>query len=242
MSGKNIAAIVAHPDDEVLAFGGTMCRHADEGDKVSVLILATGLASRTEFGDVPQTELEKLREEAREANSVLGVMDLEFDDFPDNRMDTVALLDVIKRVQQFIEEKRPEIVYTHNAGDLNIDHTVVARAVLTACRPVPGSHVQKIYAGEILSSTEYGMPDARFIPTTYVGIEAYIDRKRESLKRYRGELRYWPHPRSIKAVAHLARLRGSECGMDAAEGLCLIREVYPFTAGQLSDQAMMLRG
>lgn len=242
MSTKNVAAIVAHPDDEVLAFGGTMCRHVDEGDNVSVLILATGLTSRTDSGSVPAAELSQLRDEAREANSVLGVTEIEFDDFPDNQMDTVALLDVVKRVQKFIDDKNPEIVYTHNAGDLNVDHTVVARAVLTACRPLPGSITQKIYAGEILSSTEYGMPDARFVPTTYVGIEAYLDRKREALKRYRGELRYWPHPRSIKAVAHLARLRGSESGMDAAEGLCLIREIYPFTSGQVSNQTVKLRG
>lgn len=226
MVGRSVAVIVAHPDDEVLAFGGIMCRHVDAGDSVSVLILATGLASRTDDGSIDATALDKLRAEATAANAALGVNDIVFENFPDNRMDSVPLLDVVKTIDCFLSRVSPDVVYTHHFGDLNIDHSVVARAVLTAARPVPGSSIVKIYAGEILSSSEYGMPGARFVPTTYVGIEAYVDRKREALARYETELRFWPHPRSIKAVAHLARLRGSECGLDAAEGLFLMREVY----------------
>lgn len=225
MSAKRVAVVVAHPDDEVLAFGGVMARHSEAGDHVSVLFLATGLAAREENASVGAGSLERLRREAAAANAVLGVEDLTFCDFPDNRMDSVPLLDVVKRVQAFLEEKDASIVYTHHAGDLNIDHQIVARSVLTACRPVPGARVDTIFAGEILSSSEYGLPEARFSPNCYVGIEAYLERKRAALRCYETEVRYWPHPRSIKAIAHLARLRGSEVGMDAAEALLLIRSV-----------------
>ena len=141
MTGQNVAVIVAHPDDEVLAFGGTMCRHAELGDHVHVLFLATGLAARTEDGRVAAEEFQKLRAEAREAGNLMGVEKIEFSDFPDNRMDTVPLLDVVKRVSAFIENTAATLVYTHHVGDLNIDHTIVARAVLTACRPTPGAQV-----------------------------------------------------------------------------------------------------
>jgi LmbE family N-acetylglucosaminyl deacetylase len=227
VSGQDIAVVVAHPDDEVLAFGGTISRHADDGDKVHVLFLATGLGARTADGNLDPQAVSDLRGEAKKAGDILGVADMAFRDFPDNRMDTVPLLDVVKSVQDFVEATRATVVYTHHDGDLNIDHALTARAVLTACRPVPGSRVERIYAGEILSSSEYSLAQHRFRPSTYIGIDPYIDRKREALRCYTGEVRYWPHPRSIKAVALLARLRGSECGLEAAEALYLVREVRP---------------
>jgi LmbE family N-acetylglucosaminyl deacetylase len=227
VSGQNIAVVVAHPDDEVLAFGGTICRRAEEGDIVHVLFLATGLAARMDDGIADPEAVADLRGEAKKAAAILGVADMQFCDFPDNRMDTVALLDVVKRVQKFVEETESTIVYTHHDGDLNIDHAVTARAVLTACRPVPGSPVRSIYAGEILSSSEHSLAQHRFRPSTYIGIEPYIDKKRLALQCYTGEVRYWPHPRSVEAVSLLAQLRGSECGLDAAEALYLVREVQP---------------
>lgn len=226
MAGQNLAVIVAHPDDEVLAFGGTMCRHAEHGDHVHVLFLATGLAARTQDGRVSEEEFEKLRAEAREAGKLMGVEQIEFAEFPDNRMDTVPMLDVVKRISAFIEKTAATLVYTHHVGDLNVDHTIVARAVLTACRPIPGAQVKRIYAGEILSSSEYSFAQDRFRPTTYIGIEPYIDRKRDALKCYTGEIRFWPHPRSVKAVALQARMRGAEAGLEAAEALCLLREIW----------------
>ena len=225
MRGDTVAVIVAHPDDEVLGFGGTICRHAEAGDAVHVLFLATGLAARSPDGKVTPEEIAGLRQEALSAGKILGVTSIEFADFPDNRMDTVALLDVVKRVDDFVEKTQATLIYTHHAGDLNIDHSICARAVLTACRPIPGARTRKIYAGEILSSSEYAIAQDRFRPTTYIGIEPYIGRKREALQSYTREVRYWPHPRSIKAVALLARLRGSECGAEAAEAFALIREV-----------------
>ena len=228
MSGQTVAVVVAHPDDEVLAFGGTICRHVEAGDEVRVLFLATGLSARDNEGGAPESAaLETLRKEAKAAGDILGVPAMEFCDFPDNRMDTVALLDIVKRISRFLEQTAASVVYTHHDGDLNIDHSLTARAVITASRPVPGSTIRRIYAGEILSSSEYSLAQHRFRPTTYVGIEPFIDRKRAALQCYTGEVRYWPHPRSIKAVALLARLRGSECGLEAAEALSLLREVQP---------------
>ncbi len=225
MPQDKVAVIVAHPDDEVLAFGGTMCRHAELGHRVSVLILATGLAARTPDGRAAAHDLEALRQEARAAGKILGAQDMQFADFPDNRMDTVPLLDIIKSVSKFLEAADPAVIYTHHAGDLNIDHSLTARAVLTACRPVPGLRVKKIYSGEVLSSSEYSLAADRFVPNTYVGIAPYLDRKRKALQCYVTEIRAWPHPRSVEAIDAHARLRGSECGMEAAEGLFLLREL-----------------
>ena len=222
---EKVAVVVAHPDDEVLAFGGSICRHVDFGESVSVLILATGLASRATDGVVCSDQLEKLRSEARAAAKIMGVTAIEFADFPDNRMDSVALLDVVKVISTFLEKISATTIYTHHVGDLNIDHSITARAVMTAARPLPGSCVNRIYAGEVLSSSEFSFRENRFVPTTYIAIESYLERKCVALNCYSTELRQWPHPRSIQAVKSLAQFRGSESGMTAAEGFLVVREV-----------------
>ncbi|MDD5437307.1 MAG: PIG-L family deacetylase, partial [Candidatus Omnitrophica bacterium] len=43
---KNILAVCAHPDDEVLGCGGTLARSASEGNDVRVVILGEGITSR----------------------------------------------------------------------------------------------------------------------------------------------------------------------------------------------------
>jgi len=224
---SRVAVIVAHPDDEVLAFGGSICRHAAMGDAVSILIMASGLTSRAASATPAPKELAELRAQGQKAAQLMGAAKIEFADFPDNRMDGVDLLDVVKRVEAFLSQTQADTVYTHHQGDLNIDHGVVARAVLTACRPLPGTQVKRLYAGEVLSSSEYALAQDRFQPDTYVNIEAYLERKCRALECYRDEIRAWPHPRSVEAIAAQARLRGSESGFAAAEALKLLREVRP---------------
>lgn len=225
MAGEDIAVIVAHPDDEVLAFGGVMARHADHGDQVHLFIMATGLAARTSNNSFKPEDLSELRKDALASGRIIGISSAEFAEFPDNRMDTIALLDIVKRIEEFLEKTRATTLYTHHIGDLNIDHSVIGRAALTACRPLPQGRVRRIYTGEILSSTEYAQAEHRFIPTKYVDIDAYLERKCAAMKCYRTELREVPHPRSVESIVALARLRGSEVGLKAAEGLRLIREI-----------------
>jgi N-acetylglucosamine malate deacetylase 1 len=227
MPNERIAVIVAHPDDEILAFGGVMVLHAEAGDRVNVLFLATGLSARSADGKISVDALKRLQDDARKANNLVGSERIEFSDFPDNRMDSVPLLDVIKRVQAFVEEIDPAIIYTHHPDDLNIDHEVTARAVMTACRPLPGTRARKIYSGEVISSSEYSFPQRRFVPNTYINIVIGLARKCAALQCYSNEIRDWPHPRSPQAVEALARLRGSECGFEAAEALWLLRDIMP---------------
>ena len=222
-TAQNIAVVVAHPDDEVLAFGGSIARHVAIGDTVRILIMASGLAAR---GAADEASLAELRTQANAAAAVLGAEPPEFANFPDNRMDTVALLDVVQRVEDFFEVCPPSLILTHHGGDLNVDHRIVAQAALTAARPLPGRKSVRLYAGEALSSSEYAAPTDRFVPNTYVDIEASLETKKKALACYIGEVRDWPHPRSLSAVEHLAHVRGCEAGLEAAEALCLIRAVY----------------
>lgn len=220
---RKIAAIFAHPDDEVLACGGALAAHADAGDEVRVFIMATGATSR---GGEQGAYVSTLRKQAQAAAKVLGAVGVEFSDFPDNRMDSVALLEVVKAVEGFLTRFPADVIYTHHAGDMNIDHGVINRAVATPCRPLPGSRPFEVLTCEINSSTEWATaPLAPFVPTDFVGIAGSLDRKVAALKCYANEIRPWPHPRSAEGVRALARWRGSQCGMEAAEAFGLMRRV-----------------
>lgn len=223
---KVVLIVAAHPDDEVLGVGGAAARHAEEGDTVHVVIAAEGATSRDVRRDTSarQDDLGRLKSAANAAAKILGTLPPRFFDFPDNRMDAMARLDVIKPIEALVEEVRPMIVYTHFRGDLNVDHTVLHDAVLTACRPLPGCPVRSIYAFETTSSTEWSALNT-FDAVRYVDISRVIDRKMQALEAYEVEMRKFPHARSLEAVRALATVRGAHVGCEAAEAFKVIREI-----------------
>lgn len=220
---RKVAAIFAHPDDEILGCGGAMAWHAANEDEVRILLLATGLRSR---GPTEDVAIERLRGNARKAAAIVGAKVIEFADFPDNAMDSVPLLDVVKRIESFFANFSADTVYTHHDGDLNIDHYVVHRAVMAACRPLPNAMLREILACEVNSSTEWGLESQRlFWPTEFLDISHYVEQKVRALEQYAEEIRPWPHPRSSEGVRVLACWRGMQSGLGAAEAYRLLRRV-----------------
>lgn len=223
---KDVLVIVAHPDDEVLGCGGAIVKHVKEKTNVHILILGEGVTSRynKRSQGLKSTPLRKMKAYIAGAAKILGVKKLRFFSFPDNRFDSVPMLDIVKVIEKVKDEIKPDTIYTHNRNDLNIDHRITFDAVLTACRPVKGSTVNRIYSFEVLSSTEWNYPNS-FSPNVYVDISKAIDAKVQAMRAYKSEVKAWPHPRSIEAIRILARKRGCEVGFEFAEAFELIREV-----------------
>ncbi len=225
MSDKQTVLIIAaHPDDEVMGCGGTIARHVLRGGAVHALFLADGVTSRQGAGD---TELQSRRQAARAASEVLGAQPPRFLDFPDNRMDSIPLLDIVQSVEAVLDEVGPGIIYTHHGGDLNVDHRIAHQAAVTACRPLPGRSVRKILAFETPSSTEWNTTATgpAFAPSHFVDISGSLDAKLKSLACYEGEIPPFPHTRSLKAIEALAVLRGTGVGLASAEAFEVIRQI-----------------
>lgn len=226
---SSVLIVAAHPDDEILGVGGTAAWHATRGDRVVTMILAEGATSRDLVRDAGKRaqELAALKGAAAKAAAALGLAPPRFGGLPDNRMDSCDLLDVIKIVEALITEVDPDVVYTHHGADLNIDHCVTHQAVVTACRPMPGTRPRAIYSFETVSSTEWSSPDIgpAFRPQYYVDISSTLGRKSKALAAYDMEMRPFPHARSLEATEALARLRGSQSGCAAAEAFMLVRQV-----------------
>ncbi len=224
---RNVLVVAAHPDDELLGEGGTVRRLADAGATVRAVILAEGLTSRAETREESNLdELAELQKAARAAAGVVGFASIDFCGFPDNRMDEVDLLDIIKKVSHFVEAYSPDTVFTHHHGDLNIDHRRTCEAVLTACRPVGDYCVKRIYAFETPSSTEWAYTYGEsFRPNVYFDVSETLEAKVEGMSKYRSEGAVAPHPRSPEALRALGAYRGSNVGCAYAEAFMLLREV-----------------
>lgn len=219
--------IAAHPDDEVLGCGGTIARLTDEGHQVSIAILGEGITSRYAQRDqAKDSELRQLRECSAKVAELLGAECFTYD-LPDNRFDTVPLLDIIKIIEDLVDRLAPEAVYTHHGGDLNIDHAIVHRATMTAVRPLPDGPVPAVYAYEVPSSTEWSLQrfSPVFRPSVFIDIDRTLERKLRAMRLYEGEVRPAPHPRSPEVLRAIALRWGSVCGRSAAEPFELIREV-----------------
>ena len=222
-----VVVFAAHGDDEVLGCGGTIRRHAMDGDEVSIVIFADGETSRG--GRKSKAAIARRETSAHKAANILGAGNVFTHQLPDNRLDTVPLLDLAKLAEKYIADLRPDTVYTHHAGDLNADHRQVHEAVVTACRPQGDYSVRRLLFFEIPSSTEWRAPSAgaAFIPNWFVDISAVLELKIDALKVYGSEMRPWPHPRSYEGVTHLARWRGATVGCEAAEAFVLGRAIRP---------------
>ena len=220
---EKVLVIAAHPDDEVLGCGGTIARHADAGDQVHILIVAEGATSRQLQRDRIQAseELSALGKAANTAGSVLGTAGVELLDLPDNRLDSIDRLDLIKQIEDRINYHQPQVIYVHHAGDVNVDHRRLHEAVITACRPTPGQSVRRMLSYEVASSSEWQPPGSAptFTPNWFIDICAHVS------KVYASEMRAWPHARSLEALEHLARWRGAQVGVEAAEAFFLLRQV-----------------
>jgi LmbE family N-acetylglucosaminyl deacetylase len=222
--------IAAHPDDEVLGCGGTIARRSEDGEQVYIAILGEGITSRYEEREKADQQLvDALKETSREVAELLGAKEVYSYDFPDNRFDTVPLLDVVKTIEDLIDEVQPEIVYTQHGGDLNIDHNIVYRATMTATRPMVDCPVRKVYAYEVASSTEWAFQEFSppFRPNIFVEIEDTLGQKIEAMQMYETEARPYPHPRSAKSLRAIAQNWGRTAGLQAAEAFELVRSVEP---------------
>lgn len=223
--------VVAHPDDELLGLGATMNRLITEfGVNAHVVILGEGITSRSDSRDTGrwENELATHRQNIAVAQAAIGYQSVSLYGFPDNRFDSVPLLDIIKIVEKEKTNFRPEVIFTHHGGDVNIDHQRTFEAVLTANRPLSHEIVKTILTFETPSGTEWRSPtDPRhFIPNVFFEVSgANMEAKIKGMESYEFERRAYPHPRSPDALRIVSQRWGVVIGRSYAEAFMLIRNI-----------------
>jgi len=229
LRNKKILVVVAHPDEELLGIGGTINRLVQEYDcLVKVLILGEGITSREPIRNTEKCclELEQHKKNIFQAKSTIGYQEISIYDFPDNRFDSIDILDIIKIIEKEKQDFKPEIIFTHHGGDLNIDHQRTYDAVVTACRPLENELVKMIVCFETPSCTEWrsSADPKHFTPNMFVELsQGNLQAKLKSMEAYKYEKRNYPHPRSAEALTILAQRWGIVIGRKYAEAFMLIR-------------------
>ena len=216
----NVVVVAAHPDDEILGAGATLAKHARAGDAVHAVVLAEGATSRYESG-----MKESLHEAGARAARAIGFASIRFESLPDQRLDTVPLIEVTQRVEGILESL--DRSSTRLLRGREPDHGVVARAVWTACRPYRFPGLRRVAVFETPSSTEWGTPHegSGFRPNLFVDVATTLDAKIAAIECYESELRPYPHPRSARALRERAAFWGSVAGRAAVEPFMILREI-----------------
>ncbi len=231
LRNKRIMIVVAHPDDELLGLGATLHKLIKECNVTThVVILGEGITSRSDTRDVKvwENELAIHRENIKNAQLAIGYHSTSIYDFPDNRFDSVALLDIVKVVEKEKKQFEPDVIFTHHGGDVNIDHQRTFESIITACRPMEEEKVKTIITFETPSGTEWRSPtDPRhFLPNLFFSLsEADIDAKIKGMESYEFERRKYPHPRSPEALKIQAQRWGIVVGTNFAEAFCIVRSI-----------------
>ena len=233
-----VLVIAAHPDDEVLGMGGTIKKLTKKGIEVKVVFMATGIFARRSNDYVNKAkydvnkkttktmskQMSDLRRDAKKALRLLGVRNIEFFDFPDNEMDIISNLEITKKIEQLINQYKPDSIFTHTQHDINVDHRAIFNATITASRPNKKFNVKEVISFEVPSSSEWNF-NSNFTPNIFVDISKELSFKLKAMKAYTNEIQDYPHPRSIKALDVIAKRWGTVSGFLAAEAFCLVRQL-----------------
>lgn len=217
MASKRVLVIAAHPDDELLGCGGTIALHKRSGHHVTAVIVCEGESLR--YGNEGSGQTSHIHDAAR----VAGIDEVRTLEFPDQKLDTFTLTDVIGALEKVVCEVRPNVVYCQYGGDINRDHQLLFKALLVATRPLEQS-LEAIYAFDTASSTEWAYPRT-FVPDVWIDISTTLDVKLRAMACYEREVCEYPHPRSLKALEYRARAWGNQCCLDAAEVFMTVRRV-----------------
>ncbi len=212
-NNEEILVVAAHPDDETLGMGGTIHKLSLMGSRVRVVFLSDGVGSRDEVRE----SVGARRAAAISALKVLNCLDVFFCDYPDNSMDSVPLIDIVKTIERKVNEFNPTVLFTHFPQDLNVDHRITSQACLVAARPKSNCGIKSLIYFEVQSSTEWNFGASQFIPNMFVDISDSFETKLKALNEYRVEIEAFPEARSLAGVEARSTVRGVTVGVPNAE-------------------------
>ncbi|MFJ6452755.1 PIG-L deacetylase family protein [Paenarthrobacter sp. NPDC091669] len=197
---RRVLAIGAHPDDLELACGATLAKLSDAGHDVRTMVMSTG--SKGGDSRVRVTE-------AAAGSGFMGATAVQVHHFQDTNLSEHGQ-EMVKAIEEAIEDFRPDVVITHSRNDYHQDHQAVHSATMRAAR-----RHSSILCFESPSSTR------QFDPSVFVDIAGYVDVKIHAVGMHRNQ-KGKPYM-SAERVRSLAAFRGSQVKTTYAEGFEPVR-------------------
>jgi len=224
----NILVVVAHPDDELIGCGATLKKLSDQGHQVFSCILSSNADARHN-----RPSLERLREASSASSRIVGIRESIHYEFKNIQLNVVPHLELVQSVEEAIVRFRPEWIFAHHPGDLNLDHRISYEATMAAAllpqrlsRDLPATMIRRVYLCEIPSSTDWAFaPDGGFRANAFFDVSETFEAKMRALHQFEGALKPHPHSRSAQNIEALARVRGAQVNVPLAEAFCLVRDL-----------------
>jgi LmbE family N-acetylglucosaminyl deacetylase len=225
---NRILVVAPHIDDETLGVGGTIARLAHEGHEIFVVVMAG-------HGNIPEQHLlgghdrfDHIKTEGAKAMKILGVKELLYRELPVLMISKYyTTLEVNKLANDIVKEIQPNILFVPYLWDVHEDHRIFANAFCVAWRPNTeyGKNIREVYMYETVSETHWSMPfvEPVFSPNVWFDISRYLETKISAFSCFKSQLHSTPHARSLEAIESLAKWRGSQVSMNAAEAFISIR-------------------
>tara|TARA_B100000242_G_scaffold285592_1_gene250235 strand:- start:3617 stop:4291 length:675 start_codon:yes stop_codon:yes gene_type:complete len=220
---KKILIVVAHPDDETIGCGGYIYKNIKEGNKVYCASFTNGIDARENY---KKKDIKDRSLAAKKVSKILKFKWVLMENFPDNKLDIVPLIKIIKKIEVIKKKIKPDIILTHYPYDLNIDHQIISQAVCTAFRPLKNETWSDLFFFEVASATDYNPKfHNKFDPNLFINIEKEWKKKEEALRAYGKEVSKTRTSRSIKNIKKLNQLRGIQNGLNIVEAFFYSKKI-----------------
>jgi LmbE family N-acetylglucosaminyl deacetylase len=170
-----ILAIGSHFDDVELGCGGTLLKHRDKGDELSIIVVThSGYESATK---TCRRSAEEARLEGEKSANILGAKLICCNKEP---VILVPTEKIILEIEELVNKLKPDRVYTHQPNDSNADHAAVGYMSMRACRKCDEV---------LLYRSNWYIMDNTQDDNYYVDISDYMDEKMELLKLFESEMK-----------------------------------------------------
>ncbi|MFH1023819.1 MAG: PIG-L deacetylase family protein [Planctomycetota bacterium] len=227
---QRLLVVAPHADDEVAGAGGLIARTKDAGGKVFVMVVSTGDLDHFD-GRRGHTHGTTRDRELAAAMRLLRVDDYEIlfrNSDQHLRMDALPRRDLVNWIERkgrlATEKTRPTMIVLP-APSFNQDHEAVHQAGITACRP----HLATLKSFQrmvlVADAPQLAWGTVRFHPNFYVEITKFLPKKLAAFRCHRSQIRPSPHQGGVDALEYLARMRGREISVEAAEAFECLRFV-----------------
>lgn len=210
---RNVLAIGAHPDDVEFGCGGTLIKHLQAGDKVTIVHMSCSDCENIDGRQIRKADTS--RAEALAAAEVIGadciLLPFKDQEIPFNRESIFA-------IERLIVDRKIDTVYTHWSGDSHQDHINTLRSVLAAAR-----HVDRIFLYEQVPLPRVGNISAEV--NYYVDISAQYKQKEAACLKHESQVDQKYEDTIIKGARALAEYRGCQCNCMYAEAFDAVKVI-----------------
>ena len=206
-----VLIFLAHVDDESLGTGGAIPYLLNRGHEVQLLIASEGIIRMRPTGDDNRNSFQR-------ACEVLGLENYASLGFPDQSFESVPQARIANAVFEKMDGQ-PDLIITHASSDLNQDHRLIHQVAKIVGRP--RKKPINILGCEIPAAARWN--GSSFPAQMYLDIEPFLQQKINAFSCYTNESKSFPDPFSPEGLGILAKFRGMEAGMKAAEAFEVVR-------------------